>query len=116
MKHWADGGETKLTNLLTCCKRHHRLLHEGGFHVHATSSGGFVFTGLDGAVIEPAPDVTAETPADAEALRAMNRNNGLEIDERTIYNRCDESIDYGLAVDSLMWRDRIGPHGVPGAG
>jgi hypothetical protein len=29
--HWADGGETKLSNLITLCGFHHRLLHEGGF-------------------------------------------------------------------------------------
>jgi hypothetical protein len=31
IRHWADGGETKLSNLVELCGRHHRLLHEGGF-------------------------------------------------------------------------------------
>jgi hypothetical protein len=31
VKHWADGGETKLSNLVELCGRHHRLLHEGGY-------------------------------------------------------------------------------------
>lgn len=33
IKHWADGGETTLENLVTLCSRHHRLVHEEGFSV-----------------------------------------------------------------------------------
>jgi hypothetical protein len=33
IKHWADGGETKLENTLLLCSKHHRLLHEGGFTI-----------------------------------------------------------------------------------
>ncbi|MBQ0732299.1 MAG: HNH endonuclease [Oleispira antarctica] len=31
MKHWADGGDTKLDNLVTLCRHHHRELHKGSF-------------------------------------------------------------------------------------
>lgn len=31
--HWADGGATSLDNLLLVCRRHHRLVHEGGYSV-----------------------------------------------------------------------------------
>lgn len=31
IKHWADGGETKLNNLVTLCRYHHRELHKGSF-------------------------------------------------------------------------------------
>ena len=31
--HWAKGGPTALSNLVLMCRRHHRLLHEGGFHL-----------------------------------------------------------------------------------
>ncbi|MGZ5330649.1 MAG: DUF222 domain-containing protein [Solirubrobacterales bacterium] len=33
VRHWAHGGETSLDNLVRLCRRHHRLLHEGGFSV-----------------------------------------------------------------------------------
>ena len=33
VKHWADGGETKLGNLLLLCSHHHRLVHEEGWRV-----------------------------------------------------------------------------------
>ena len=34
--HWADGGETRLSNLILACRFHHRALHEEGFRVVAT--------------------------------------------------------------------------------
>ncbi len=33
VKHWADGGETSLGNLLLLCAHHHRLVHEEGWKV-----------------------------------------------------------------------------------
>jgi hypothetical protein len=39
IRHWADGGETKLSNLVLLCRRHHRLLHEGGFEVRMGADG-----------------------------------------------------------------------------
>jgi hypothetical protein len=33
VKHWADGGETKLENLLLLCSHHHRLVHDLGWRV-----------------------------------------------------------------------------------
>ena len=33
IEHWVDGGPTTLDNLVLLCRRHHRLVHEGGFTV-----------------------------------------------------------------------------------
>jgi hypothetical protein len=33
IQHWARGGETAVANLVLLCRRHHRLVHEGGFSV-----------------------------------------------------------------------------------
>jgi predicted restriction endonuclease len=33
IQHWADGGETRLDNLVTLCLFHHRQLHRGCFDV-----------------------------------------------------------------------------------
>ena len=37
--HWADGGRTSLDNLVLLCRRHHRLLHEGGYRIEGERSG-----------------------------------------------------------------------------
>lgn len=49
--HWSDGGSTALSNLLLLCRRHHRLVHEGGFGLQM-AAGGPVFRRPDGAVLE----------------------------------------------------------------
>lgn len=35
--HWADGGETKLDNLLLLCRHHHRFVHERGWKLNLPS-------------------------------------------------------------------------------
>jgi hypothetical protein len=41
--HWADGGETSLDNLILLCRRHHHLVHEGGFACEKTNDGEILF-------------------------------------------------------------------------
>ena len=53
IRHWADGGETTLDNLVTLCSFHHRLVHEGGYGVRVRH-GAIEFTRPDGRVIPPA--------------------------------------------------------------
>jgi hypothetical protein len=43
IEHWADGGETGLDNLVLLCRRHHHLVHEGGFNCEKTASGELIF-------------------------------------------------------------------------
>ena len=38
--HWADGGRTSLDNLVLLCRRHHRLLHEGGYRIEGEQRRG----------------------------------------------------------------------------
>ena len=53
--HWADGGETKLSNLVLLCRRHHRLLHEGGFTVRMSEGGAVQFLLPRGKPLERCP-------------------------------------------------------------
>ena len=39
VKHWADGGETTLDNLVLLCSHHHRLVHEEGWRVEWWGEG-----------------------------------------------------------------------------
>lgn len=40
--HWADGGPTELPNLVLLCKRHHRMVHEGGWQLVKTEEGSII--------------------------------------------------------------------------
>ena len=53
VKHWANGGETSLDNLILLCPTHHRLVHEGGFDVQRLDDGAFRFTNPHGLTIRP---------------------------------------------------------------
>jgi hypothetical protein len=48
VRHWADGGETALLNLVLLCRPHHRLIHRG-----------FGVSMVDGAPVFSRPDGTA---------------------------------------------------------
>jgi len=52
IQHWADGGDTKLANLVTLCRFHHRAVHEGGVRVERLDDGAWRFTRPDGRVLE----------------------------------------------------------------
>ena len=112
IRHWADGGETKLDNLVLLCRRHHRMVHEGGFRVEMTESGedggedggksAVRFVCPDGRVIWPVPE-TPHLPADpVHELMGENADRGMVPDEWTatpLWN--GDSLDYGLAIDML---------------
>jgi hypothetical protein len=49
--HWADGGPTALGNLLLLCRRHHRLVHQGGFGLEI-EDGHPLFRRPDGSLLE----------------------------------------------------------------
>jgi len=63
IRHWADGGETTLTNLVLLCRRHHRAVHEGGMKVCLAKEGEVVFFAPGGRAVADAPEVRAQRSA-----------------------------------------------------
>jgi len=55
IRHWADGGETALDNLVLLCRHHHRLVHEGGFACERLDDGALVFRDRNHARLDPSP-------------------------------------------------------------
>jgi hypothetical protein len=111
--HWADGGETSMSNTVLVCRRHHRRVHEEGWRVFSDRDGREVvfFTPKGKALLEapplpslpslaerasrastspeppsgsPAP-ISVEAPADL--LLRRNRARGIEPDSRSASQR-----------------------------
>ena len=88
IEHWVDGGATALDNLGLVCRRHHRLVHEGGWDVEVTA-GATTFIRPDGRPLVPAPasssagELTADSGVNARSLRCWDGtpfNVGYAID------------------------------------
>jgi hypothetical protein len=101
--HWADGGETRLDNLVLLCRHHHRLVHEGGFCVQLCSSGSVHFTDPRGNKVPHGPDT--RFCGNVPALEAQNHADSLCIDPKTLPPYwLGERMDLGMAVDGLLRR------------
>ncbi|HEU5196058.1 MAG TPA: DUF222 domain-containing protein [Methylomirabilota bacterium] len=84
IKHWANGGPTTLSNLASLCRRHHRLVHEGGFQVERLPGGELRFRDTFARVIPEAPRLPDVPPDAAESLCAQNINAEVHIDAHTL--------------------------------
>ena len=89
--HWANGGPTTLSNLASLCRRHHRCVHEGGFHLQRLPSGELEFRDLYGRVIPDAPALPAVTG---------ELNTGAQVDARTLTPNWDGT---RLNLDHVIW-------------
>jgi hypothetical protein len=100
--HWADGGATRLDNLVYLCRRHHRAVHEEGFHVAFTESGEIGFYHPDGRALADAPPAPRLPEDPGAALAAAHCSAGLDIAASTV--ACDwtgEMLDLDFAVLTL---------------
>jgi hypothetical protein len=68
IKHWANGGETKPSNLVSLCRFHHRAVHEGGFDVVILNDGALRFTRPDGEAVDRVQPGCSQPPGDAGGL------------------------------------------------
>ena len=101
VRHWADGGATRLNNLVLLCRHHHRAVHEEGFTVDVRDDGRASFFWPDG---HHFPDVP---PAPGWKGRPLSRTDqaldhaGVTIDAHTATPDW-----YGERLD-LHWAIRI---------
>jgi hypothetical protein len=99
VKHWAHGGDTKIANLVTLCRFHHRLVHEGRVVVQTLDDGAFRFVRPDGKFFDsPVPST-----ADWTELVVQQEAEQICITPQTaVTGWTGETLDYDLAVSLLM--------------
>jgi hypothetical protein len=99
VKHWAEGGETKLSNLVTLCRFHHRLVHEGQVEIRTLDDGAFRFVRPDGRTFDsPPPPAVDWTVLAASQVHITP--------ETAVTGWTGEALDLGLAIEGLMQRRR----------
>lgn len=115
--HWAQGGETKLGNLISLCRFHHRLVHEGGVKIEVQAEGRWRFRLADGTALDSTPVLVAPAASALPFVDAARPQHGgnrvasiittntvqsIRITSQTAVTRWrGESMDYGLALDVL---------------
>ncbi len=107
IKHWANGGETSLDNLVQLCRFHHTLVHEGGFSCEKDEGGNVIFRNPIGHKIDTSghalPLLTDDIVTNAKEIL-----EDRHIDSQTCITKWrGEKMDKDLAVGNL-WalRDR----------
>jgi hypothetical protein len=108
IRHWAEGGPTTVSNLTLLCRRHHRAVHEEGFHVERRADGELRFRRPNGDVLADAPAMP-NVPADVVAvLYGQNAAIGVQVAANTLTPRwCGEPLNVGYAI-SVMHPRAIG--------
>ena len=93
IEHWADGGRTKLDNLVLLCRHHHRLLHEGGYSL-SSSEGRLTFRRPDGRRIHACPQPPRGRPGPLRAARRPDACVPLSGDPLNLVYGVDAMLDF----------------------
>lgn len=105
IQHWADGGETRLSNLVTLCRFHHRRVHEGGMRIEVLDDGALRFVRADGDALDPEGGKLWQQRVHWSDLQAARGHQGAAIDPRAAATGWrGESMNLGLAIECLMQR------------
>lgn len=107
VQHWADGGATKLSNLVLLCRFHHRTVHEGGLRMERCNDGAWRFFRPTGEHIDSRAPGRGLPLTQWRAAPDSNDARGVAIDERTgATNWRGEEFDCSIAVDAMLYRQR----------
>ena len=104
VEHWADGGETRLQNLVSLCRFHHRAVHEAGYQVvPGDADGPFRFLRPDGEPVPAEPPVSSWQGAPLAPTDARLAEAGISIGPHTATPEWyGESLDLTAALD-VLW-------------
>jgi hypothetical protein len=83
IRHWAEGGPTKLDNLVQLCTFHHRAAHEGGVEVSMQPDGKPVFSCASHGKLEENPPLPAVGDEPCESLARQHEALGLAMTSET---------------------------------
>jgi hypothetical protein len=106
IKHWADGGESSLSNAVLVCSLHHRHVHELGYTVELGPDQRPRFRDPHGRLVVAVPQPPVLVDLGWPQIRAANEP--LAIDASTIAGPWDGTpVDYGRIVGHLAAADGL---------
>ena len=100
--HWIDGGPTSLENLVLLCRRHHRLVHEGGFTLRWRPDRTIAFcypSGSELRAVPPQPRLNVDDPLAPTTARLLGQ--GIVLTPRTLPTWDGGRLNLGYAIDVL---------------
>ncbi|MGB5163270.1 MAG: DUF222 domain-containing protein [Thermoanaerobaculia bacterium] len=100
LKHWADGGETSLENLVLLCRRHHRAVHEEGYRIEGSQDGELRFFRPQGWEIPTVPPLPPLFEDPLAELSSLLDDEGVSIDAGTGFPTWEGGpLDLGWAIE-----------------
>jgi hypothetical protein len=96
VQHWANGGETKPSNLVSLCRFHHHAVHEGGIRIEILDDGALRFVKANGKTIDSVAPGCTQPLGDWRQLP-----RGI-----APYHYRGDRMNYSLGVEVLMQQAR----------
>jgi hypothetical protein len=94
--HWANGGETKPSNLVSLCRFHHHAVHEGGIRIEKLDDGALRFVKRNGVGLDSVAPGFMQPLGDWRQLPAATET----------WRYRGDRMDLGIAVDLLIQQSR----------